>query len=64
MLKISKWCFLAVAVLESAFILWDCGGPEVMVTDLFSLEDIRFFMIVVSIFFAAALDVINIAPDS
>lgn len=65
MLKIAKWCFLAVAFMESALILWDCGGPEVMATDLYSLEDMRFGLVVVSLLIACALDIINTyAPDS
>lgn len=59
MLRISKWCFLSVAVMESAMILWDCGGPEVMVSELYSLEDMRFGLVLSSLVFSCVCDLLD-----
>ena len=55
MLKIAKYLFGFVAFTESVLILWDTGGPMVMLTDTATLEEGRFALVLLSLCFMLAL---------
>ena len=55
MLKIAKYLFGFVAFTESLLILWDTGGPMVMLTDTTTLEETRFALVLLSLCVVLAL---------
>lgn len=64
MLKIARLCFLAVAVMESLLILWDTGKAEVMVTAVYSLEEVRIVLVIASMLLASLISLFEINADN
>lgn len=63
MLRIARFCFLGVAVMESLLILWDAGKAEVMVTPVYSLEECRIVLVIASMLLACLIALFETNAD-
>lgn len=49
MLTISKLVFFFAAISEGALYLWDSSSPEMMVSDTWSIQEVRLAIVVLSL---------------
>ena len=59
MIRLFQYLFFGIAAFESGLILWDCGGPEVMISETWSLEDFRAVLVVSSLCIVATLALLD-----